>query len=367
MIILSEDSSNQIKVLNVLCILMVVGLHSYSRQGYVIGSTSYLAQEFLIGGIFNTAVPMFFVISGILFFKDMECPFGLYIKKLKARFKTIVIPYLGYSLLALSSTILLQSFTRLTPSFNKDTSDDFSFSIHNFLTAWLIDPQLGRAGHLWFLRDLILLFLISPLIFWVVNRFRVVPVLLFLLLWLFEIQIFPVIGRTYLIGIESLFFFVLGAYLAISNFNLDGFMFKLKRLGYLIFFTWILNISIRVLLDPDLDIWYKREYDSVATLLLYKLGILLGILSISLISRLLFQNQFLIWFSGFSFALYLFHYPLAVYVKRGVMLLNLDPLSTFFCRYILTVGLTTILVFVLRYTIPEPYGFLTGNRGLKNV
>jgi len=201
----------------------------------------------------------------------------------------------------------------------------------------------------------------------VVNKFRLIPVLLFLLLWLFEIQIFLVIGRSYLISIESLFFFVLGAYLAISSFNLDGFLSKLKRLGYLIIFVWILDIFIRILVDPDLDVWYKREYGSIATLLLYKLGILLGILSISFISGLLIQNKFLIWLSGFSFAIYLFHYPLAVYVKRGVMLLNLDPLPTFFCRYLLTVGLTFLLVFALKYTIPNSYGFLTGNRGLKNT
>ena len=69
MITLSKDLSGQIKVLNVLCILMVVGLHSYSRQGYIIGSPSYLTQEFLIGEVFNVAVPIFFVISGILFFQ----------------------------------------------------------------------------------------------------------------------------------------------------------------------------------------------------------------------------------------------------------------------------------------------------------
>jgi len=188
------------------------------------------------------------------FSKDIERPFGSYIKKLKARFKTVVIPYLSYSLLALSSTVLLQSFARFTHSLNNNASNDVSFNIHSLLTAWLIDPQLGRAGHLWFLRDLILLFLISPLIFWVINRFRVVPVLLLLLLWLFEIQISPVIDRTYMISIDALLFFMLGAYLAISSFNLDGFLSILKRLGFLIIFIWILDISIWILIDPDLDI-----------------------------------------------------------------------------------------------------------------
>ena len=85
MITLSKDWSNQIKILNVLCILMVVGVHSDSRQGHVLGSTSYLTQEFLSRGVFNVAVPIFFIISGVLFFKDMEHPFGSYTKKIKGK------------------------------------------------------------------------------------------------------------------------------------------------------------------------------------------------------------------------------------------------------------------------------------------
>lgn len=368
MIIISKNVSSQIQALNALCTLMVVALHSYSRQGYVIGSTPYLIQELFIGGVCNIAVPTFFITSGLLFFKDIENPFNKYYQKLQSRFKTIIIPYLSYSLLALCSTIFLQSITRSNTFLNGDTSDDFVFSIHSFFVAWILDPQVGKAGHLWFLRDLIVLFLLSPLIFWFIHKFRFIPIGFLLLLWLFELQMLPIIvSRNYLLSIESLCFFALGSYLAISNFKLAEFLEKIEKIKYPIICFWLVDVCVRILNDPDLDIWYKRSYDSITTLLLYKLGILLGILSTVLISKALVRNRLIIWLSSFSFAIYLFHYPLAVYVKRGVMLLNLDPLPTFFCRYLLTVGLTVILVFALRYTIPNLYGFLTGNRGLKNT
>ena len=87
---------------------MIVGIVMiHSRLPYDVGGTagflvySYLVERGFIGTLTRLCVPMFFMISGYLFFVNAD-GFGMaaYRAKLKSRARSILSPYLLYCTLA---------------------------------------------------------------------------------------------------------------------------------------------------------------------------------------------------------------------------------------------------------------------------
>lgn len=104
------------------------------------------------------AVPLFFIISGYLFFQKFDGSFGAYKSKIKKRFSSLLIPYILWNLLAFF----------FYWSIGVAHSSDFLSSF------WVVNYHSGHSpadGPLWFLRTLILLLPLSPLIY-IVNKRR---------------------------------------------------------------------------------------------------------------------------------------------------------------------------------------------------
>lgn len=205
MIKISQELSNRIKLLNIISVLMIVGIHCRPPVPPIFNTAIGFTQELLCNGLFRVAVPLLFLISGLLFFKNIEEVFDCYHSKLKSRIRTLVIPYLLYSIFVLVLNWILKTTMGAHPALNNSSLNDITpNSVSNFLFLWLFDPFV----HLWFLRDLIILALISPIIFHFVNKAAFLSLLFVFTSWLLEIQIFPKLGHFHLINIESLAFFV---------------------------------------------------------------------------------------------------------------------------------------------------------------
>ena len=94
--------SSKIKVVSFISILMVVYLHCYNYKDSCLDITTTITEGlnygtfieyFICNGFTRVCVPLFFIISGYLFF--LRCDFSLskYIYKVKSRFVSLVIPY----------------------------------------------------------------------------------------------------------------------------------------------------------------------------------------------------------------------------------------------------------------------------------
>ncbi len=66
------------------------------------------------------------------------------------------------------------------------------------------------GGHLWFIRDLILLFILFPVIEWFINKSKILYFGILFILCLRSINL-------YILEIQSLFYFSLGIYFAKIN------------------------------------------------------------------------------------------------------------------------------------------------------
>lgn len=155
--------SQKIKVLNLLLIVLVVYIHSYyleAENGHPIA----LSIQRICGGngLSCIANPLFFTISGFLFFNGIshvkDC-----MSKIRKRMRTLLIPYILWNCIFLLWYIALQNIPSIGGFINSDmVSKIFGGSIIQELYELLITPA---AFQLWFLRDLIIMVICSPLLY----------------------------------------------------------------------------------------------------------------------------------------------------------------------------------------------------------
>lgn len=335
---------------NLISTILIVAIH-YGSTNQIpadkIGGWNYTFQEFTLNGVTRIAVPFFALISG--FFLSAETG-GItqYINMLSKKAKTLLLPYLLASLVIFMSVTVLKWATH---------HGFYHVNFDSFINNVLFHPL---SGQLWFLRDLIILTVISPILLKHEKIYCKISTLTIGLLWLFDYQPFPVMAGWYLINIETLFFFSLGGWLYQNNPHLESIIRTKLCYKILVFFLWFILIALRVKIDPCLDVWYVKKY-TFLSLTLYKASILLGIFSLIQCSHLLHKNTSLIYLSSFNFFAYLFHNVPLSYFK----LLTNNFIKKEYSFY-LNFPLALILVFTAAYLVlkisPQCFGVITGGR-----
>ena len=367
MLSITKPVSDRIQAVNVLCIFMVVGIHSRlgasgsadDALGNLGGdSFGYVFQEFLCNGLYMVAVPMLFLLSGVLFFRDFDASTKQYRKKLASRIRTLAIPYLIYSALSLlvklSAQLFLNASGPLAPSLGPLPL------FGQLLMSWIVSPVFV---HLWFLRDLFLLVLLSPLIYRATRWLGLALVGVLALLWLFAIEPFPVVSHFHIIKIESIFFFSCGAWIASCCTSLDKGLGWMNRegVGMGAIGGWLSLNLVRSLIEPDFQIFNTHHFSPLG-LMLHKLGIVVGIVAVIHLSQFLprYSAQFL---SRFSFFTYLFHMPLCWAVSKGVkFVLSYALPIQFLLSHLITFAVVVLAGYVMHRLLPGQYRVLTGAR-----
>lgn len=89
---MNEYLSRKLKLLSAFSIVMVIYIHMYYTEGAHMPTLNLIESS--IGGGFNrTAVPLFYIISGYLFFLKVPDGFRSIEGKMKKRVRTLLIPY----------------------------------------------------------------------------------------------------------------------------------------------------------------------------------------------------------------------------------------------------------------------------------
>lgn len=214
-------STNQYDIINQLrlpLIILVTYTHSYGSiaEGYSLlggGWDTYEVLKLVVSQtLVKAVIPIFFFISGYLFFANVEKWSGqVYRQKLKRRLKSLLIPYLAWNLLM---AIKLR---------------EFSLSIF-----W----QPANMP-LWFLRDLIVVSLLTPILYIGVKKLG----------WWMLVLLLPV----YATGIwaiqpgptpYALCFFTLGAFMSIRKMNIVETFARNEMLWYLLFTALGLSMTL---------------------------------------------------------------------------------------------------------------------------
>lgn len=185
----------------------------------------------------HIAVPTFYLISGFLFFNNyIKWSWGTYKRKIKSRIKTLFIPYILWNLLP----FLLLLLYMLTGVILKGNPSDgivqlIENSWHIFYdynewgtkkVNWLGEHLRSTGPYdlpLWFLRDLIVVTLLTPIIYYAIKKFKICFVF-----FLFIAYVSRIWTLTPGFHITAFFYFSAGAYFALNGLNIVSFACKYK-------------------------------------------------------------------------------------------------------------------------------------------
>ena len=195
-------------------IVLVTFAHSYGEvtEEFSLLASEWNTYEFLKLLVSQTlvkvAVPVFFVMSGYLFFSNIEkWSLKVYKAKMLRRVKTLLIPYFIWNLLM---AVKLKSFT-----WNIFWVFWYPAGIQ---TDWLGQEQLMTAPAnmpLWFLRDLMVVSLFTPIIYILGKKLGYCLMAVLTILYLSGICAFIPGLSAY-----AIYFFSFGAFLSIRSMDL---------------------------------------------------------------------------------------------------------------------------------------------------
>lgn len=204
----------------------------------------------------HIAVPVFYVISGYLYFLNVkQWSWNEYKRKSRSRLYTLVIPYLLWNVAAL----LLFGGWSVVKHYMASHVWDFSLFLEQMRglswlwnvnewganrTNWLgyTVPMTGPINlPLWFLRDLIVVSALSPLVYYWVRYTRKWGLLLLALCYVSNV--FPLIQG---LRVSAVLFFTLGAYFSINKRNM---VMSLRRIEGVLALLTIILVPVVVYYD----------------------------------------------------------------------------------------------------------------------
>lgn len=156
----------------VICSIMVIIIHQYNIPANMEKNTvAFFIERLFSHGLATAAVPTFFFISGFLFFANAETINDV-VKKQKRRVLSVLVPFLAWSALY---TVFYAVAVQLISSMN--TRFEYTFS-------WVIQSIVfyKYSFFLWYMFQLCIYVLISPITFAVLKNKRISIFLLLILI-----------------------------------------------------------------------------------------------------------------------------------------------------------------------------------------
>ena len=242
--------SRTIECLRFFCAALVVLIHTFGPlgpRGASYKNGIYDVVRIVISqGFCRVAVPIFFLFSGYLFFIKLEdWNRQVWINKLKKRVHTLLIPYFLWNLIAIVASLYFYFAGGNSPnlaSWFKSIGGLRAF--WNSLSGlWPID------GPLWFVRNLIILVILSPIIHFYLKRTGIIGLLILGILYVFrwwkEIPGFEIAG---------IMFFSLGGFFSIHKIDFSLFFKKYRLL------TSCISIPLLIGIVLTYGIYNKQYY-----------------------------------------------------------------------------------------------------------
>lgn len=348
---ISSIQSKNLNIIKGIAILMVIMIHCDFRgrlqQDYSVPFDIYM--QCLTREIVFDAVPLFFFVSGFLFYLNDESIW----QKWKKRIKSLLIPYFLWCSFYLVFLFLTQRVLGMERFFSGDKLKliaDFN-AIDYLRVFWDIRDGGPILAPLWFLRNLIVLCLLAPIFKMGAQKLKIIfPILLL-------VNYFYVHWNFLVVTSNNMLFFGFGIYLCNSTVKLD-FLDKFK-LKYVAPIWLILLIAVMIAYANN-----NMAYDTLHRLFMI-IDCLLVYSVVNYISHK-YEGKVLLKITAASFFIYLAHEPWISYIQ------------SFFFKYIslseaILVVMPWIFVFIafcysylghylLSKYAPPIYRILTGSR-----
>ena len=372
-----QEISVRITSLRFLLIVLVVFIHNNFTPEYILEIVSAggepvifnqnlfgkWIQIFISDGLARAAVPMFFVFSSYLFFMKNDS-YGVMLKK---KFHSLLVPLVTWSAINLLLFVFLkQLMVWFVPSlvtnpekiyFSGWTICDWVCAFFGYTrkqTIQLFSNYSVYGGNLavqfWFIRDLLLMMVISPLIKKLVRKFP------------FEFLIFSSFFyvcniRPVIVMHQAFFYFVLGCYFSEYDFDFFSFADRIHWKFILPMFAISLWYFTAFTDFPAPSRWFPVLCSCVIFLKLSK--------TITLNSKSFFMAKQL---AKYSFFLFAAHSNFIMQTIQNLWLKFFPMKNAFLClaEYFCVSGIVIVLCtgggFLVHKISPSLFSFLNGGR-----
>lgn len=301
----------------------------------------------------RTAVPLFFFFSGFLFFYHSDFSFWVYGQKLKKRVRTLLIPYIFWNIVVLLFTLLSQLFLSSMTSGRSRLIADYTWLdwLNLFWSHW---DEMPICYQLWFIRDLMIVIIFTPILYYAIKYGKIVTLLILGGLWL----AFDTSAKAPGFSLAAFFFFTFGAWYSINKQNFTV-SFRFMR--------WPATFVYLSLVALDTWLWYRGV---TGFPYINRLGIVVGLFAVISWTAYGIKKEDLhtsALLAGSSFFVYAYHgVPLAFVVKYWVKLLYPISESMMLLSYLLIpffiAGIGVCIYALLRKYLPATTALITGGR-----
>lgn len=332
-------------------VVMIVMLHCYS-----VALDKSVCQEGFFRAVYpfalwlgETGVPLAFFISGFLFFASQKT----YKEKLKSRFHSLFVPYIFWNSLILLVYVVLMWLGHPLEIARKSIAD---YTWVDYLNAYWIRGKIQGGNGVpllcpyWFIRNLMILCVISPIIYYGIRKAWYL-VLFLLTVWWVSIPHNAMI-------LSSFLFFSLGATFSIHRQDLLA---LLSRYSQSLLVAWGFISFLDILLH-----WLHFE----GAFYFHRGSMVLNIFVMIWLAYRITQGevsdkmQFL---SQSSFWVFTVHYPFVVFLRKSTLSVfnsssTIVQIGMYSLFVLVVLALSIITYFVMYKTYPRFVRFATGNR-----
>lgn len=339
--------SEKIKVVSFLSIIFVLYIHTEFPADVLSNKPiAAMVQKITTGLLAPCAVPMFFAISGYLFFFGASHVGKVFIK-MKKRIKTLFIPFviaaMAYPLLPIFKELVLHHPAEKQYLLLIQRQEFTSTLKCLFFDSGTTMPW---AYHLWFLRDLIIIVLFSPVLFYArrwLGYWSMAVVAAFYLL-------FPQLHFLY-----GMFWFVAG------SFVLDKLGSLPQRFTFLMLAIFLAMAFWRLFVTGEVTEPFKTVEIALGVATLWRLYDMLVSKSFRLESVPVLHVA-----CQYTFFLYLYHEPSLHAVTKGIAqgLGNSEPACTTALLFspLLLAPVLIASGFLIKKYLPRVYAMIAGGR-----
>lgn len=336
---MTQYLSNKLSVLYTVLIVMVVYIHSTYIEANQYDLARFL-QKLTGGGICRIANCLFFCISGYLFARNIHSVNDIWPKLLK-RTRTLLLPYLLWNIIFVLWYVVIDSLPGISTFSNTHIIEVYANqSVGETLYSLFIAPV---AFQLWFLRDLMVMLLFTPLLWWIARKQWIVALVL-------------AIASTFVYA--WLIYFWLGIIIAVKQWDIENY----RRPKIAVFISALIYVGYAIYIA------WGGTSASVVEVFVNIIGLYLvwSLYDIAARGRYMADKGLWKYLCGYSFFIYCFHEPAFNVIKKLALAVcgTSEPVLIFF-YYVnpwLMVLAAVAVAKILQRMTPNIYKILTGGR-----
>lgn len=345
---IAEETSQKIKNMSILCTVFVVSIHIGLPES--LDSSTWFLTQLIPNGIANIAVPFFYVVSG--FFLALHIgESGWWKRENRKRLFSLLIPLYVCTAIYVLAAVPLSIYADIIAHRPFGTS---IFFLHG--TSWIELTNLDltdypHVGPLWYVRNLLILVFISPIVDALVRRLSYCWLALCFvgILFVNHLPLDPKnVFFTHGFSFTALFYFSVGLFICHKKFSQPT-----QFTGIACGIIGIALLSARIFCFYH-NLHFYSSFDKIS-------------LPFLMIATWCFMptGKWPIWLTSSSFAIYLLHELFFVHIDLITKHLpNVDPLSPTRAIVKFVVGFvgSIVLTIILRRFLPKTSKVLFGGR-----